>query len=341
MISYFGGKASMVEFINKFIPRNIKNYVEPFSGAFWTYMNTKYQFPELDKIVYNDFNGHMANLFACLKEHDKFLKLLEKELQPKGFLYTTETEKTKIRDFYANIFYSYKKDISESNFLDNPPTNRPDFDAGVKYAFLITSAFNGCYPRSCGCSPISTNNKPKITSLVNKLKKQEYQDKLEKITNIHNDDFEKVINLYDSNDTFIYLDPPYFTPDENGKDTGKRASWYGTKDFNYETHMRLLNLLKNTKSKWALSYYYFKELEELLPKDKYTWVSQKFFRSSASFSETKSEPGEELLIMNYKLSDEELKSNLQFFNKTTKKVKIVEEKNIEKQTNEQNDEFWS
>ena len=77
MISYFGGKNGMVDFINKFIPRDIKNYCEPFSGAYWTYMNTTYQFPELDKIVYNDFNGHMANLYACLREHNTFLKYLE------------------------------------------------------------------------------------------------------------------------------------------------------------------------------------------------------------------------------------------------------------------------
>lgn len=313
MISYFGGKNGMLDFINKFIPRDIKNYCEPFSGAYWTYMNTGYQFPELQKIIYNDFNGHMANLYACLKEHKTFLKYIEKELINGGFLYTEEIEKSKIRDFYANIFYSYKKDLSSNNFLDNPPKQRPDFIAGVKYAFLITSSFNGCYPRSCGCSPISSNNKPKLMALVNKLKKSEYQNKLEKITDIHNEDFEAIIRKYDSPDTYFYLDPPYFSPDEDGNDTGKRASWYGTKDFNYDNHMRLLNLLKTTKSRWSLSYYYFKELEDLLPRDKYVWVTEKFFRSSASFSETKSEQGEELLIMNYKLSDKEIENNKQYF----------------------------
>ena len=57
MISYFGGKNNMNEFINKFIPRDIKYYGECFSGAFWTYINTNYKFPKLEKIIYNDFNG--------------------------------------------------------------------------------------------------------------------------------------------------------------------------------------------------------------------------------------------------------------------------------------------
>lgn len=320
MISYFGGKANMVEWINTFIPRDIKKYAEPFSGAFWTYINTKYQFPKLDKIVYNDFNGHMANLYACLSKPDVFLKKLEKELDKGGFLYTDEKDKDKVRDFYKDIYYSYKHDRSVGNFLDNPPKNMPDFDAGAMYAFLITSAFNGCHPRSAGCSPISSSLKPKITALVNKLKNESYINKLNNITDVHSEDFEEIFKKYDSKDTFFYVDPPYFSPNVDGDDTGKRAGWYGTKDFNYESHMRILNILKNCKGRWALSYYYFKELEDLLPKDKYTWVSKDFYRSSASFADTEQEMGTELLIMNYKLSDDEIEENKKFLNVKTKNV---------------------
>ena len=325
MISYFGGKANMNEFINKFIPRDIKYYGECFSGAFWTYINTNYKFPKLEKIIYNDFNGHMANLYACMREHKIFLNHLENSLKKGGVLYTSETDGEKIKEFYRNLFYTYKRDLSDDNFLDNPPKNRPDFESGVIYAFLITSSFNGCYPRSCGASPVSSNNKPKIMALVNKLKKVEYQEKLENITDVYNEDFEVIINKLDNEDSFIYIDPPYFSPSENGTDTGKRASWYGTKDFNYECHMRLLNKLKTTKCRWALSYYYFKELEDLLPKDKFNWQTEKFFRSSASFSENKNEQGEELLIMNYTLTNEEIEENKKFFTKkrTTKPNKAL------------------
>jgi len=323
-ISYFGGKSQMLEWINPFIPRDIKKYAEPFSGAFWVYINPKYQFPELDNIVYNDWNGHIANLYACLSEPQKMLEKLEEALGEGGFLHTTETEKDKVRDFYKEIYYRYKHDKSKTNFLDNPPTIRPDFDAGVTYAFLITSAFNGCYPRAAGCSPISTNLKPKITALVNKLKKKEYVDKLVKITDIHNEDFEEIFKKYDSEDTFFYVDPPYFSPNDDGKDTAKRASWYGTKDFNYESHMRILNVLKNCKGRWALSYYYFKELEDLLPKDEYVWASKEYYRSSASFAESAQEKGTELLIMNYELTDEEIEENKKFLNvKPTRKKKVI------------------
>jgi hypothetical protein len=37
----------------------------------------------------------------------------------------------------------------------------------------------------------------------------------------------------------------------------------------------------------------------MLPKDKYVWLEKDFFRSSASFSETRYTKGTELLILNY------------------------------------------
>jgi hypothetical protein len=43
-----------------------------------------------------------------------------------------------------------------------------------------------------------------------------------------NDDFEELILRYDAEDTYLYLDPPYFRPDENGEDDAKRLFWYGS-----------------------------------------------------------------------------------------------------------------
>jgi hypothetical protein len=59
----------------------------------------------------------------------------------------------------------------------------------------------------------------------------------------------------------------------------------------------LADILVKTKSRWSLSYYWFKELEDWFPKDKYYWVKKEFHRPSASFSNDKK--GVELLIMNY------------------------------------------
>ena len=71
-----------------------------------------------------------------------------------------------------------------------------------------------------------------------------------------------------------------------------------------------LKILQNIKGKFSLSYYDFPQLSEWFPKDKYVWKSREFFRSSASFSESKSEKGTELLIMNYDTDYEDLKESL-------------------------------
>ena len=164
-----------------------------------------------------------------------------------------------------------------------------------QYAFLLTSAFSSCSYTAAGFSGF------KLKTFLNKLKNVELQKKLKNIDTFETLDFEEFIKKYDSEDTFIYLDPPYNTVEKKETyNSDQRSGWYGTKDqFGQAEHTKLLELLKTTKSRWALSYYYFDELERLLPKDKYVWLEKDFFRSSASFSENKSTKGTELLILNY------------------------------------------
>jgi DNA adenine methylase len=184
-----------------------------------------------------------------------------------------------------------------------------DFKRAALYAFLITSSFSAVYPRGGGFVGYKKDkDELKLDVLIRKLKKNTYTDKLKTITNFHNIDFEELINTYDSEDTFFYLDPPYARFDEKkGEDDAKRLFWYGSDAdgvFGPASHRRLLELIKKSKSRWSLSYYYFPLLEELLPKDEYIWVEKEVNRSSAnggnnSESKGKAEKGIELLIMNY------------------------------------------
>jgi DNA adenine methylase len=283
----------MSDWIYSYIPKDIDTYVEVFSGAFWVYFNNN--FKHVDNVIYNDINRHMANLMSCCKNYKEFIDKLEYEMN-EGFLYCKETDEEKRKEFYKKIFYQYKHDDSDNNFLDTPPIKLFDLDAGVKYGFLITSAFNGCHPKKCGFSGYH-NGKIKLQALLNKLKKKEMQEKFSRITTFENLDFENLIKKYDSEKSYLYCDPPYY----DQKD--KRLDWYNVKSeeiFGGSSHERLAKILKETKSKWSLSYYMYENLNMWFPQDKYIWKDRDFFRSSASFSETKSEKGTELLIMNYK-----------------------------------------
>ncbi len=310
IISYFGGKSSnhFIEFINSKIPRDgIKTYIEAFSGSMGTYMDDDSL--KFENVIYNDKNRHQVNLVKCCSEPEKFLRYLLDFKENYSEMFKDQNgdveDPIKKWDFYKSIY----KEIVKSNFLDDMEFEIGDFDKASAYAFLITSAHNSVYPRGAGFNGYNkAKNRLKLDVLINKLEKNKYTDKLKSITNFYNIDFEELINKYDSEDTYLYLDPPYYKYDEKtGEDDAKRLFWYGSDKegmFGPQSHRRLLNLLKATKCRWSLSYYYFPLLEELLPKDKYIWEEKDFFRSSAqggnnALSKTSQSKGTELLIMNY------------------------------------------
>jgi site-specific DNA-adenine methylase len=304
IISYFGSKSSSTfqSFINSKIPKTgIKKYIEPFSGAMGTYMNDKSL--NFDTVIYNDKNRHQVNLMKCCSEPETFLKYLNRLKET--LLKTEETDSINKWNFYKAIYKKYQK----NDFLDNMNFEIGDYKKGAIYAFLITSAHNSVYPRGAGFNGYKKDkDELKLDVLIRKLKTNKYTDKLKSITEFNNLDFEELILKYDSDETFIYLDPPYarFSEDK-GMDDAKRLFWYGCDDedtFGPESHRRLLLLIKTLKSRWSLSYYYFPLLEELLPRDKYFWVEKEVIRKSAqggNNSDTKksAEKGVEILIMNY------------------------------------------
>lgn len=303
VISYFGGKSSnvFIEFINSKIPKSgIDVYLEPFSGSMGTYMDDDQL--KFDKVIYNDKNRHQVNLYKCCSEPNKFLPYLE--TLKNTLLKTEETDPLRKWDFYKGIYREYVK----NDFLDNMDFEIGDFKKASIYAFLITSAHNSVYPRGAGFNGYKKDkDRLKLEVLIDKLVKNKYTNKLQSISEFNNIDFEELITKYDSESTYLYLDPPYFRPNENGEDDAKRLFWYGAdKDgvFGPASHRRLLEMLKNTKCRWSLSYYYFPLLEELLPRDKYIWFEKEVFRSSAqggnNHDSTKEHAkGVEILILNY------------------------------------------
>ena len=204
MISYFGGKSSNVfhEFINRKIPKTgIKTYIEPFSGSMATYMDDDSLV--FDTVIYNDKNRHQVNLYKCCSEPEVFLPYLEKLKQT--LLHTTETEVLKKWDFYKGIYKEYQK----NDFLDDMNFEIGDYEKAAIYAFLITSAHNSVYPRGAGFNGYKKDkDRLKLEVLIDKLKKNNYTEKLQSITDYTNIDFEELILKYDSEDTYLYLDPP-------------------------------------------------------------------------------------------------------------------------------------
>ena len=304
LLAFFGGKSgkNFMELINSNIPRSgINTYVEPFSGSMGTFMDDDTL--NFETIIYNDRNKHLVNLYKCATEPDKLLLVLDK--LKSSILHTELIDPIEKWNFYKSIYHKYTK----NDFLDNMDFELGDFKRAAIYAFLATSAFSGVYPgKGGGFSGYNKiKDRLKLEVLINKLTKNTYTEKLQSITEFNNMDFEELIKKYDAKDTYFYLDPPYARMSDILDDDSKRLSWYGSDSdsvFGPASHRRLLELIKNSKARWSLSYYYFPLLEELLPKDKYIWLEKEVFRSSAqggNNSEGKGvqSKGMELLILNY------------------------------------------
>ena len=94
---------------------------------------------------------------------------------------------------------------------------------------------------------------------------------------------------YDGASTFFYLDPPYW----------KTENYYSNHDFDSSDHEVMSVLLNEIRGKFALSYYYFDDLEIMYPRKEYRWTSKEFAKTAGASKGKKQNKGEELLIMNY------------------------------------------
>jgi DNA adenine methylase len=280
MISYIGGKSRISKWIVPFYPKDMETYVEGFSGMFWCFFNMELtHYPNLKKIVYNDFNPLNANLFKCVRNHQELLKECNKlVVQEKGVYPTNPICKENFENFQKELFSS-----------DLVIGDEPNYEVAAKYVYVLTQVFSGSKPETSKFIDLKGNYHSKFTSFKNKLENEKYQKLFESITVVENMDFEDLLKKYDSPTTYFYMDPPYW----------KTENYYSNHDFDVNDHLRLANTLKSLKGKWSLSYYDFPLLSEWFPKDKYVWEKKLFAKAAAAKKGKEQNMGEELLIMNY------------------------------------------
>jgi len=279
MLSYIGGKSKIGKWIVPFIPKDIETYVEPFSGMYWVFFNIDLkEYPNLKRVIYNDFNPLNYNLFKCIQNPTELLKKIESiECQKFGEENTPE--------IYKNQFNQFQKEIFSEGFK----TNCPDYETAAKYVYVLTQVFSGSKPETSSFIDLKGKYKSKYLTFRDKLSKPDWVEHFLKITEVENMDFNDVIQKYDSEKTYFYTDPPYW----------KTENYYSNHDFDRNDHERLANSLKGIKGKFSLSYYDFDLLNEWFPKDEYKWESKEFAKAAAAKKGKEQTKGTELLIMNY------------------------------------------
>ena len=279
MISYIGGKNRMAKWIGSYIPNDIETYVEVFGGAFWVYVNGEvHKKPILKNVIYNDYNRYMTNLLACCRNPQEFLKSMDE-------IVAQDSE----------LFYKFKKDVFENKNIKD--IEIPDYDYGMKYAYIVTQIFSGLNPEKGKFIDLKGKYSSKFDAFRRRLKNPKVVEKLNKITNVENMDCADVIKKYDSPTTYFYTDPPYW----------KTENYYSLHDFDSDDHKRLADVLKNIEGRFSLSYYDFEQLHDWFPEDEYEWELKDFVKPASAQKGKSQNKGTELLIMNYQLENKKEK----------------------------------
>jgi DNA adenine methylase len=280
MISYIGGKNRMAKWIGSYIPNDIETYVEVFGGAFWVYVNGEvHRKPILKNVIYNDYNRYMTNLLACCRNPQEFLKSMDE-------IVAQDSE----------LFYKFKKDVFENKNIKD--IEIPDYDYGMKYAYIVTQIFSGLNPEKGKFIDLKGKYSSKFDAFRRRLKNPKVVEKLNKITNVENMDCADVIKKYDSPTTYFYVDPPYW----------KTENYYSLHDFDTDDHKRLADVLKNIEGRFSLSYYDFEQLHDWFPEDEYKWELKDFVKPASAQKGRSQNKGTELLIMNYQLENKKEKT---------------------------------
>lgn len=217
MIPYLGEKSKYSNFIIPNIPTDISTYVEPFGGMFGIYFCLDLEQYTNTKFVYNDINHLNYNLFKYLKDENFLCHLKNIKVD---------------KIFYENAKHNLY--------------NCSDSEKAIYWLVILT----------CSDSQVNVlerNWKNDSEFEILKIKIGLNKNYFRKIDSINNQDYKEIINKYDSENSFFYIDPPYYN----------KESYYINHDFdNNDKHVELSEFLKGIKGRFALSYLYFSKLSE-------------------------------------------------------------------------------
>jgi DNA adenine methylase len=279
VISYIGGKSKISNWIVPFYPKDMETYLEGFSGMMWCFYKMDLsEYPNLKKVVYNDFNKLNFNLFQCVQNPSELQRVMDSIPVQQFGVSNTPSE-------FAERFNNFQSEIFGEGFMVKPY----DYLTAAKYVYVLSQVFSGSKPETSKFIDLKGKYRSKYLAFRDKLSKPDWVNHFLKITDVENMDFQEVIEKYDSPSTYIYLDPPYW----------KTENYYSNHDFGRQDHERLAKVLNEVKSKFSLSYYDFELLHEWYPQDKFRWERKEFAKAAAAKKGVSQNKSEELLIMNY------------------------------------------
>lgn len=210
-VKWAGGKRQIIDKLKLYAPDEFDTYYEPFvgGGALLFELSPK-------TAVINDYNSELMNVFSCIKDENKFVKMCNE---------LNHYEANHSESFYLEI---RNKDRDKAKF-----NKMPDYKRAARTIYLNKACFNGLYRvNSRNEFNVPFNKKAKINTYDGQnLGIIHSYLNFNEVT-ILNTDFEEAVKTAKKSD-FIYFDPPYdsdkeiftsYTENGFGKDEQKRLS---------------------------------------------------------------------------------------------------------------------
>ena len=219
LVKYYGGKSYMTKIILEQFPKEYSVNVERFGGG----ASVLFEKEKTPLEIYNDLGENVYSLFKVISDKDMFQRL---------------KEKMDLTFYSEELREEYKKDLKTELSLE---------DRAYKFLYVNRTSFNGVGGFSV--TLLVRRNMSKSTS--------DYLSMIDNLPEVHNrlssviiehKDISDLLDKYDQEDVFMYLDPPYV------HSTRKSGTRY-EKELSDEDHQRLCERLLTYKGKVLLSGY--------------------------------------------------------------------------------------
>ena len=189
-LRYPGGKSKAIKTLSQWYPKNISEYREPFIGGGSIAIDITKSNPDIPVWI-NDLYVPLYNFWLQLRDNGEALsERVEEEKQNT----LDEGDKDKVTASAKQLFDKYKEEIDTYD----------DLEKAVAFFIMNKCSYSGLTENSTFSQTASNSN----FSLVGARKLKEFSKLIQhwKITNL---DYSEVMNADGSDNTFVFLDPPY------------------------------------------------------------------------------------------------------------------------------------
>ena len=189
-LRYPGGKSKAIKTLSQWYPKIISEYREPFIGGGSIAIDITKSNPDIPVWI-NDLYVPLYNFWLQLRDNGEALsERVEEEKQNT----LDEGDTDKVTASAKQLFDKYKEEIDTYD----------DLEKAVAFFIMNKCSYSGLTENSTFSQTASNSN----FSLVGARKLKEFSKLIQhwKITNL---DYSEVMNADGSNNTFVFLDPPY------------------------------------------------------------------------------------------------------------------------------------